>query len=272
MEQLKSKLKAVNQGKQDLGSSLNEQKQTLFDSKMAKLQGRKSNIMASGNNNLISSRDGGARTGTVVGGGGNQLNSSFSALNTSLSQKWAQINGGPKKMGGLTGRPGALQSSSALAQTVNPGFGAQGANALNTSNNKFQRKATAGAGAGSIGGGIGGGIGGFAERVQKQQSATALPNAPSGLIGQGKPSPSKIGMGQAPARSIGGANGAGGGISSNSFRARIQGFGNSAAQGGGASGAATTVPQNTGGASATNSDLQKRLADMKAKLQGLKKA
>ena len=174
-------------------------------------------------------------------------------------------------MGGLTGRPGALQSSSALAQTVNPGFGAQGANALNTSNNKFQRKATAGAGAGSIGGGIGGGIGGFAERVQKQQSATALPQPPSGIIGQGKPSPSKIGMGQAPANRSIGANGAGGGISSNSFRARIQGFGNSAAQGG-ASGAATTVPANTGGASATNSDLQKRLADMKAKLQGLKKA
>lgn len=148
---------------------------------------------------------------------------------------------------------------------MNPAFGAQGANALNTSNNKFQRKATAGAGAGSIGGGIGG----FAERVQKQQSTTALPQPPSGLIGQAKPSPSKIGMGQAPAnRSLGGANGAGGAISSNSFRARIQGFGNAAAQGG----AATTVPQNTGGASATNSDLQKRLADMKAKLQGLKKA
>lgn len=76
-------------------------------------------------------------------------------------------------------------------------------------------------------------------------------------------------MGQAPAnRSLGGANGAGGGISSNSFRARIQGFGHAGAQ----AGAATTVPQNTGGASATNSDLQKRLADMKAKLQGLKKA
>lgn len=118
--------------------------------------------------------------GTVIqGGGANNLNSSFSALNNSLSQKWAQINSGPKKIGGLTGRPGALQSSSALAQTVNPGFGAQGANALNTSNNKFQRKATGGAGAGSIGGGIGG----FAERVQKQQSTTALPQPPSGLIG-----------------------------------------------------------------------------------------
>jgi hypothetical protein len=120
----------------------------------------------------MSSREGGNRLGTVIQGGGtNNLNSSFSALNNSLSQKWAQINSGPKKIGGLTGRPGALQSTSALAQTANPGFSAQGTSTLNTSNNKFQRKATAGAAAGSIGGGIGG----FAERVQKQHSTAALP-------------------------------------------------------------------------------------------------
>jgi hypothetical protein len=128
--------------------------------------------MASATNNLMSSREGGNRLGTVIQGGGtNNLNSSFSALNNSLSQKWAQINSGPKKIGGLTGRPGALQSTSALAQTANPGFSAQGTSTLNTSNNKFQRKATAGAAAGSIGGGIGG----FAERVQKQHSTAALP-------------------------------------------------------------------------------------------------
>ena len=62
-------------------------------------------------------------TMAAAGGNGGNLNSSFSALNNSLSAKWAKINSGQKKIGGLTGRPGMAQSSQNLAQTVN--YGAQ---------------------------------------------------------------------------------------------------------------------------------------------------
>ena len=67
----------------------------------------------------------------------------------------------------------------------------------------------------------------------------------------------------------------GGGISSNSFRQRIQGFNNKDASGAGTipSAAQTTTPAGPQAAgAASNKDLQKRLADMKAKLQGLKKS
>jgi hypothetical protein len=65
------------------------------------------------------------------------LNTSFSALNNSLSQKWAQINSN-KKFGGLTGRP-QMDNTNKLAQSMVPqSFGQN--NNLNLSQNKFQSK------------------------------------------------------------------------------------------------------------------------------------
>lgn len=223
-----------NQEKKDLNSSLNGNKESAFASKMAKFnqaQGtRKSNAMAPLSNNLMSQREaGGSRLSAMAhGSSGGNLNSSFSALNSSLSQKWAQINSGQKKIGGLTGRPGFGQSASNLAQTVGPGAGGQAQGSLNNSNNKFQSKMT----------------GGFASRMQTK--STFGQNAEK-INGAG--SPTKIGMAGGN-RSLGG----GGGISGNSFRARIQGFG-----GNNDSGAANTsqaaISQNQGTASATNQDL-----------------
>ena len=84
---------------------------------------------------------------------------------------------------------------------------------------------------------------------------------------QTQQSPSKIGGGiPQPSSALNrSTNAGGGGISSNSFRARFQGFGQGA-------GNQTNIPQSqNSGSAASNQDLQKRLADMKAKLQGLKK-
>lgn len=106
-------------------------------------------------------------SGQVSGGQGGQqnLNTSFSALNNSLSQKWALINSGNKKVGGLTGRQQMHQSTSNLAQTLTPGY-----NQLNSSTNKFQSK-------------IGGG-GGFASRLQsKQTPGGAAAKEETGIIG-----------------------------------------------------------------------------------------
>jgi len=234
VNQLKQKLNSVHQA-QDLNKSLS--KMSAFESKMSKFQSRKSAVVDGSD----------AKRSSMVGAGQqsqNNLNTSFSALNNSLSQKWAAINSsGPKKFGGLTGRPQTAQTGM-LAQTITPGMG--GTNALNTSNNKFQSKMQ----------------GGFANRLQNKQAPGTQKPTSSQVIGQG--SPSKIAASQSTTQIGAGSalkrNSNAGGVSTNSFRSRLQGFGTS------------TQPAQPGpGASATNQDLQKRLADMKAKLQGIKK-
>jgi hypothetical protein len=79
----------------------------------------------------------------VTGTNQNQsgLNTSFSAMNHQLSEKWRNIN--KDKKGAITGRPQQTQSSTNLSQTMNNGF--QARNSLNTSNNKFQSKVQGGA-------------------------------------------------------------------------------------------------------------------------------
>jgi len=212
---------------------------------MAKFQARKS---ANPSQTMMtpSNLPAGPTRGTMAANQSN-LNTSFSALNSSLSQKWAAINSsGKPKIGGLTGRPTTAGAPGMnLAQTITPGLN----NQLNTSNNKFQSKMQSG----------------FASRLQsKAQPASGIPQAATGQIGGGtdRPSPSKIGMGGNLTKSS-----AGGGISSNSFRSRLVGglgTNTQAAAGGNA-------PAGGQPSAASNQDLQKRLADMKAKLQGLKK-
>jgi hypothetical protein len=92
-------------------------KMSAFESKMAKFQQKKS---------------------VTNQGGEQQLNSSFSAMNNSISQKWAAINSdGKSKFGGLTGRP-QTAGGNMMAQTLTAGMGSTAA--LNNSNNKFQSK------------------------------------------------------------------------------------------------------------------------------------
>ena len=127
------------------------------------------------------------------------LNTSFSALNNSLSQKWAAINSGQKKIGGLTGRPQMQQSQSNLAQTMGPG----GSNALNTSSNKFQSKMQ----------------GGFANRLQNKQSVNPPPQTQIG----GGISHQHQANAQAN-NALNRSSNPGPGLSNNSFRSRLQGL------------------------------------------------
>lgn len=101
--------------------------------------------------------------------------------------------------------------------------------------------------------------------------------AETGTIGQ-KISPQKIGsMQQQNSQAQLNRSSNAGGISNKSFRDRLKGIktGQQNAQGGGASvtGLASTqgpASVGMGSGAATNQDLQKRLADMKAKLHGLR--
>lgn len=275
MQMLQNKLKNVNSGstygqqqQQDLNTSNN--KMSAFEEKMAKFQQRKSAIGTIGGGPSTPGMTGNAPGRATQIGGGNQqnLHTSFSALNNSFSQKWAAINSN-KKIGSITGRP-QLESQNKLAQSMLPGSNFGGGNKLNMSQNKFQSKMQGGGAA--AGGGIGGGIGGgFASRLQNKANNSSLggkqEEEETGTIGQKSPFKKAAGIPQPSSATALNRSTNAGGISGNSFRNRLQGLGH---------GNQTNVPVNTtpggaGNSAASNQDLQKRLADMKAKLQGLKK-
>ena len=213
------------QPSQDLNRSLNQM--SAFESKMAKFKRTSTaNLQQPSTHREQDSRQ---TTGQQ------NLNTSFSAMNQNISQKWAQISGSSKKIGGLTGRS-TMNPTNNLAQTINAGT----SNPLNTSNNKFQSKVQ----------------GSFASRIQQNKFGGGGNNDSIGAKDQA----------QAPQQKIGG------GISSNSFRSRLQGLGS--AQSSQQISSNTQVPQSNSGAgaaAASSQDLQKRLDQMKAKMQALKK-
>ena len=190
----------------------------------------------------------------------NQLNTSISEMNRNLSNKWAQINKG----GGLSSRD-TLTSNNNLANTMRHTTTAT-QNPLNTSSggfkNRLQNK--------------------FANKQSNPNNSSqgADTGAETGTIGQ-KASPSKIG-GMQHVNSQTGLNRSSnaGGISNKSFRDRLKGIKSAhanQASGGAASGATGLAntqmvgSSSIGSGAATSQDLQKRLADMKAKLHGLRK-
>ena len=191
-----------------------------FESKMAKFQEKKQSV-----NQSMMPPTTQARQST---GAANNLNTSFSVLNNNLSQKWAAINSGQKKVGGLTGRPQTANTQ--LAQTIT----SNAVNPLNTSHNKFQSKM------------------GLMNKMKSNPSNAVVQQPNTGIIGE-KPKVASA-IPQAP------ASASKGGISQNSFRSRLQGMN---------AGAGSSAPDQNAQDSASNQDLQKRLADMKAKLQGL---